>query len=414
MSTKKQMSAWTPSQGLERLLSQETNISDLIQMLSGQDATPWEDLVDFVPEEVVREASSHNKADLLLISNQNPKTAVVEVKLGHEFSEEQREKYEAIKGEPALLLAGLDSDAPVVAPFENRWKFLALADLFGTWMKSQDPLAGLLATKAAEVLKGWDSLISGVMTGNGQCAPLNSLTHVFLTRVVSRRIAWGLQDRNLQARPWRSTGSGLGIVQAWAPTRCQQPGRHFIAEVRWKDDRDVGELRFGVAFDTEHVTGQQEKMKEEAKLRAPACDQARSMDTVICFAALDKHLQGQCPAIAALLRAKGVHCRPQPRGDWLTVIENGFPKGENRRQIRPDFWGDGTLCYEAIAEIDFTKASGVDLIRLLEAILRYLQFQEPASKASIAALSTEQAAAVAGQPAATQGCCCGRSAALQP
>jgi hypothetical protein len=150
-----------------------------------------------------------------------------------------------------------------------------------------------------------------------------------------------------------------------APTHGEQPGCYFIAEVRWKDDRGVGELRFGVAFDTAHVTGQQEKVKEEVKLRVAAYGLARSMDAVICFTALNEHLQRQVSTIAALVSAKGEHCRPQPRGDWDKIVEAGFPEGGNRRTDQPDFWGDGSLCYKAMAEIDFTKASGVDLIELL-------------------------------------------------
>lgn len=70
-------------------------------------------------------------------------------------------------------------------------------------------MAKLLATEASTVIDDWDSLISGAM-----CAPLNNLTQVFLTRAVSRQIAWELGERlSGLALAHKSAGSGLGIVR---------------------------------------------------------------------------------------------------------------------------------------------------------------------------------------------------------
>lgn len=87
---------WVRGRGLERLLARETNISDLIQLLTDRDPSPWADLVGFVPDDIAREAlKSDNNADLRLTAD--ARSAVVEVKLGHLMSAEQQAAYELIK-----------------------------------------------------------------------------------------------------------------------------------------------------------------------------------------------------------------------------------------------------------------------------------------------------------------------------
>ena len=90
---------------MERLLAQETNVSDLIQFLSDRGPSPWAELVGFVPDAVTREALADNHADLLLTSDS--KTAVIEVKLGHLMTVKQRERYEALASRPDPLHGSL-------------------------------------------------------------------------------------------------------------------------------------------------------------------------------------------------------------------------------------------------------------------------------------------------------------------
>lgn len=93
---------WNDLRGLNRLLARETNISDIVQYLSGRDPTPWVKVVGFIPELVTREAGKkNNNADLLLSDGST--TAVVELKLGHEMSDEQKQNYESLPGDPALF-----------------------------------------------------------------------------------------------------------------------------------------------------------------------------------------------------------------------------------------------------------------------------------------------------------------------
>lgn len=96
----KSVAPWVRNRGLGRLLAQETSVSDLIQFLSDRDASPWAELVGFVPDEVSREVREANNADLLLTSGS--RSAVVEVKLGHLMSDQQQEKYEALISSPDL------------------------------------------------------------------------------------------------------------------------------------------------------------------------------------------------------------------------------------------------------------------------------------------------------------------------
>ncbi len=102
-------------------------MSDLIQFLSDRDASPWAELVGFVPDEVSREVRKANNADLLLTSGS--RSAVVEVKLGHLMSDQQQEKYEALTSRPDLYLAALASDKLRLRSSAGRWSFLSLSDL---------------------------------------------------------------------------------------------------------------------------------------------------------------------------------------------------------------------------------------------------------------------------------------------
>lgn len=83
-------------------------MSDIIQLLSDRDSSLWAGLVGFVPDDVTREASNANRADLLLSAGE--RRAVIEVKLGHIMSPEQQGKYEALHPRHDLYLAALEAD----------------------------------------------------------------------------------------------------------------------------------------------------------------------------------------------------------------------------------------------------------------------------------------------------------------
>jgi hypothetical protein len=373
----KNAAPWVRGRGLERLLAQEVNVSDLIQFLSDRDPSPWAELVGFVPDAVTREALADNRADLLLTSES--KAAVVEVKLGHLMTVEQQEKYEALSSRPDLYMAALAADEVRLASDSGRWRFLSLSDLVSCWEKVGDELARLLASEAAGVLRGWDRMISGVFdTRSAQgWTSLSALTQKFLVRVVTRRIAQDLHVRGRLVWAGVTSGGGLPLVQGWTPVRGEGPDRAFMAEIRWWDRKPGGELRFGVDFNPR--PGQ----LEDEEVRRAAYQLARSMDTDIHYASLKGQIAQERPDLAEFLRREKPS-RPNAKGDWERVILHGFkgsllPDGRanNRQRTSPDFYGDGALRFQAIADVDFERASARDVTDLIDLTLTYLSSRQP-------------------------------------
>lgn len=367
---------WVRGRGLERLLAQETNVSDLIQFLSDRDPSPWAEFVGFVPGNVDREAlRADNQADLLLTSD--AETAVVEVKLGHLMSVRQQERYEALASRPALYMAALSADEVRLASDSERWRFLSLSDLVGGWEKASDDLARLFAREAAGVLRKWDRMISGVFEIRSAASrtPLSSLDQKFLARVVTRRVAQDLRDRGRLALAGVTSGGGLPLVQGWTPVRGEGEDRAFIAEIRWWEAKSGGELRFGVDFDPR--PGQ----LEDEEVRRAAYELARSMDSDIDYASLKDQIDKDRPELAEFLR-RDKPSRRKAKGDWESVIVHGFSDKDNRQHTSPDFYGDGTLRHEAIADIDFQSASARDLTDLIDFTLMYLSSRQPMSPAA--------------------------------
>jgi hypothetical protein len=375
----KNSAPWVRGRGLERLLAQETNVSDLIQFLSDRDRSPWAELVGFVPDAVTREALADNHADLLLKSDS--KTAVVEVKLGHLMTVGQQEKYEALASRPDLYMAALTADRVRLASDSDLWRFLSLSDLVSCWEKASDELARLLASEAARVLQGWDRMISGVFDTRSAAGwmPLSALTQKFLARVVTRRVAQDLLVRGRLVWAGVTSGGGLPLVQAWTPVRGEGPDRSFIAEIRWWETKPGGELRFGVDF------GPRPGQAEDEEVRRAAYELARSMGTDIDYTSLKDQITQERPDLAELLQREKPS-RPKANGDWERVIVHGFkgsplPDGRpnNRQRTSPDFYGDGALRFQAIAEVDFERASARDLTDLIHFTLTYLSSRQPAS-----------------------------------
>ncbi|MEO9246183.1 hypothetical protein ABDK96_00605 [Citricoccus nitrophenolicus] len=368
---------WISNRGVGRLLAQETNVSDLIQFLSDRDRSPWSELVGFVPDDVAREVQKANHADLLLTSES--RTAVVEVKLGHLMSADQQARYEAIPSLPTLYLAALSSDQVRVEADSSRWHFFSLSDLISSWESSDDELARLLAAEAAKVLTTWDRMISGVFSDQSSEAwkPLSTLKQKFLGRVVTRRIAKDLRDRGRLAYAGVTSGGGLPLVQGWTPVRGEGSDRTFMAEVRWRETKPSGELRFGVDF------APRPERDEDEEVRRAAYQLARSMDAEIDYVSLRDYLAAERPGFAGLLR-RDKPSRPRARGDWEQVIVHGFVgtpltggKRNNRQRTSPDFFGDGTLRFQAIAEIDFERASARNVTDLIDCTLEYLASRQP-------------------------------------
>lgn len=111
------------------------------------------------------------------------------------------------------------------------------------------------------------------------------------------------------------------------------------------------------------------------EVRQAAHDLACSMDDRIDSEALKSHLEASNPELARLLNRKN-SSRPDAKGDWEQVMRHGFagaplPDGKrnDRRQRHPAYFGDGTLRFRAIADIDFVSAGAQDIADLLDATL---------------------------------------------
>lgn len=374
---------WLQGRGFGRLLAQETNISDLLQFLSDRDSTPWRDLVGFVPASVERESRAANHADLLLVAEDGHRAAV-EVKLGHVMDEKQQQGYEAIGAGTDLYLVALTMDSQRLkvgsTDRPSRWKFRSLTQVFGAWTDVDDEVARVLARQATLVLSEWDAKLSAVFVPMDQdgSSPLDVLRHKFLARVVTRRIAIDLRDRGRSHYAGVTKGGGLPLVQAWTRIRNGSDDRRFMAEIRWWETKPGGELRFGVDFRPR--PGE----TENEELRRASFDLADSMDQYIDFGALQGRLEITHPRLSRLLHREK-NSRPAAKGDWDEIIRMGFAgtpkvkdKKNTRKVTRPAFHGDGTLRFQAIADVDFTAASGHDIADLLDATLTYLTDTEPA------------------------------------
>ena len=150
-----------------------------------------------------------------------------------------------------------------------------------------------------------------------------------------------------------------------------------MAEVRWQQTAHRGTLRFGVDFDP------RPDQPEDEEVRRAAYDLANNMSDTIDLLALHTHLLQVLPEVAPLL-SRQRSSRPHVKGDWETVIVRGFkgaalPGGvaNNRQRTNPGFYGDGTLRFQAIADIDFHHASAADLTTMLATTVTYLKESEP-------------------------------------
>lgn len=360
--------------GLARLLSHETSVSDLLQHLTDLDPEPWTTVpgIEHAPTGSTRERSLRRlkgkrvsgTADLELTID-NTTLALVEVKLSHVFSADQRRRYEAsAPATAALVLAGIEIDRRLVRD-HSRWSFISLTDLFGRWVSSRSVEAAQLAAAAVAVLRGWDQLLDDVFepSSSPQRRDLLAVNKKFLARLSARRIAERLAETWMSSAHVTS-GGGLAIAQAWA-TIDRERGEYLIAEVRWHEGLKAGELRFGVDF-------------EAPATRASAYGLARAMSDKISVDSLKLALRtDQCP-LDLLLTTTGTG-RPRARGDWDAVVERGLhSRGADgavkgtRLTHTPDFFGDGTLRHEAKSTIDFARASANDLVQLIDATLQYL------------------------------------------
>lgn len=373
---------------MDRLLTRETNVSDLLQFLTDSDPLPWADIVGWVPVSSTREQrlARGQLADLVLTA-EDGREAVLELKIGHTLSDAQRIAYEKYRdAEPEqrrLVLLALAPDGAAVAGADG-WTVLRLSEVAAAWSVSANLAAQEVAALMASTLGAWDTLLDAVLLpgSNPVSAPLDTLQSKFLARVVSREIARRLPgDASTvvhQAESGVTSGGGLALVQAWTELQGD-PLRCLVAEVRWKQSgQRLGvELRFGVDF--------WDKERETRESRVAAWRLARAMSDAITADALRSHLATHSPErVAALL--PGHSSRGEPAAGWDDVVERGFASAKNpvgvpgnRRSFRCGFVGDGTRRFEEAVTLDTSTVTAGDLVDLIPATLDHLVARLPAN-----------------------------------
>lgn len=352
--------------GLGRILTSETNVSDLLAYFTEEDPTPWSDLLGTVPTQVIREgrARTLKRADLLLMDDDADAVGAVEVKLGHHLSDEQSDWYtETFDAGVPLLLASLDPEVPSDDLPDSRWTAIHLPDLVNRWSESSNPEVAVLASAATKVLESWSVLITAVSTGtDGQGAePLASISEPFLGRVLTRALKPAVLEAGADsAYTGVTSGGGNALLQSWRRIPERPNGQYAIAEVRWQPARRILDFRFGV-----DVTpgGRAE--------REAAWELATTLDAVIRVDSFAAHLREIDPDRAGLLLNSKGSGRPSAKGDWWEIVEKGFVRGDSSR-YNPGFRRDGDTRFEASVRLDTTRATGPDIVALLDHALRFL------------------------------------------
>ncbi|WP_166348988.1 hypothetical protein [Phytoactinopolyspora limicola] len=363
------MSQGSELRGFERILTTEVHVSNLLQELTDRDPTPWGRVIGMVPVAADRERPFarlkgknpvRGSIDLLLTSSEGDQVAI-EVKVAHQFSEDQRQRYEASSDGNRVLL-GMAADSTLVNGYP-RWSFHSLADVFNAWSGSCDEHAALLARMAAQSMRRWDSLVGSVFRPATGAAKLSELQENIMAILVSRRLKHDLNEHGWLSLAGVSSGSsGLALVQGFAALNGDE-ARCLVAEARWVEGLQQINFRLGVDFSD---------LGETRETRYESWALAKNMDTAIRIDAFGVHLRQVRPDLGEFITFRGGGGRSDPNDEiWLPVVEHGL-KNTTRRSVNPGFVGDGVLRFEASGQIQSNRVDAVDVRDLIDEALKYL------------------------------------------
>lgn len=365
----KHVHSLSKSSGIERLLNTETNVSDFLQYLTTLDATPWGDLVGFVPIEVRREFSLRSneydgRGDLLLTGS-CAESAAVEVKLGHQISHDQQAKYEswATTQHASLLLASLDPENELPA---TGWQPLWLDELFDRWGTSEVMLARELAQEIASFFRQKRRVVDGLFLAHDEpdMKSFADISTVDEMRIVTRSIRQRLEELGLHAGAGVTTKGGNALIQAWSP--IAGTSLWFISEARFSRNRAV--LRFGIDGPASGL---------EVWNAAKSIDAALRVDSLLSFAAESSH--------SALLEcvANNGPGRPSSKGDWeaaLITWDGQKDFAEHFSGLNPGFQRDKAYRLQALGVMNLERTNAALLVEMLSFTLKYLEFAWAARK----------------------------------
>lgn len=368
-------------QALERLLSQETQISDLIAFLAALDPVPFLAALDMEVQQArvrreVRLGSRAGNADLVVSGETGP-VALLEIKASAAQHGDQFDRYAAwanARKPPArCYLVALDGES-LGAP--RGWALEpSLPQLVRCWQGSGNPHVAWLASAAADILESWIAQADG---------KLGHASGPIVGDLIARRIATALLaacnlGTEIQTEATRQN-RGAAEVLAWLPFPGQPSHLDawlcvdFRSTVRDHPARPWV-LRLGVQVDpSDQVPATQTKVA--------AHDLA-----MLILSALT------CTAVQQALRRAGkedLAASIRPRGrtrDGLFRLPDGQALSEWRANavkasftaahpiLAYDNFGNGSYRLASLIEVDVTGLDRHQLTRLILVALGHMHDQ---------------------------------------
>jgi PD-(D/E)XK nuclease superfamily len=292
-------------EALERLLSREDRISDLIAFLAALGLPIRQARV----RREVRLSDQAGNADLVVSDEAGP-VALLEIKASAAQHGNQFKRYDAWAKDrtpPArCYLIALDGES-LGAP--SGWVTEpSLPRLVRSWQDSSNPHVAWLASAAADIFEGWITQADG---------KLGSAIGPIVGDLVARRMESALLDVSshpgILTRATRQSGGGAAMVLAWLPFPGQPPHvtAWLCADFRsTARDRPAAPwmLRLG-------VEAEPSDQASAAQARATAHNLAMTiLDMLTCTAVQQALRQSGEEDLAACLRPPTRHTRRAPQG----------------------------------------------------------------------------------------------------
>ena len=369
------------SQALERLLSRENQISDLIAFLAALDPEPLLAALGLPVRQArvrreVRLGDRVGNADLV-VSDETGPVALLEIKASAAQHGDQFKRYAAwakVQTPPVrCYLIALDGES-LGAP--SGWEVKpSLPQLVRRWQDSSSPHAAWLAPAAADVFESWTTRADG---------KLGYATGPIVGDLVARRIETALlaaecsPGTGIHARATRQTRGGAAMVVAWLPFPGQprHPGLWLCADFR-STVRDHPAapwvLRLGVEVEPNDQVS-------PAQARVTAHDLAMPiLDALTCTAVQQAVRQAGEEDLAASIRPRGSTRDGLPRlpdkqtlSEWrANAIRPGATAGHP--VLAYDNLDNGGYRLASLIEVDVASLDRHQLTRLILAALSHTQ-----------------------------------------
>jgi hypothetical protein len=384
-------------EALERLLSREDRISDLIAFLAALDPEPFLAALGLPAGRArvrreVRLGDQAGNADLV-VSDEAGLVALLEIKASAAQHGDQFERYDAwarARTPPArCYLIALDGES-LGAP--GGWVTeLSLTHLVRSWQHSSNPHVAWLASAAAGIFEGWAAQADG---------KLGSTAGSIVGDLVARRMASALlgagNHPGILTRAARQSGGGAAMVLAWLPWPGQppHPSAWLCADLRsTARDRPAAPwmLRLGVeAGPSDQVPA--------AQATVTAHDLAMTILDMLTYTAVQQALrQSGEEDLAACLRPRsrtrdGLRKIPDAHGlgEWRA---NAARPGAAARHpvLFQDNLDDGGYRLASLIDVDVASLDRHQLTRLMLAALGHMQAKVLYSAGGQAAAAGAQA-----------------------